>query len=295
MREELLTDLAANFRLQRETCGKGEFAEGFMAAMLIAERHVRELAQELADGRGEGVSYDRELIADMLSEKVYDDGYGLKSQGCYTVEAIKEQIDRLNASVVESPEPPTAAPDPFVSVERAVTTLPAGFAFADAVEHADTTDAGREGALDADTRRHIERSIRKLRRDYESPLADAVEALYKKSESQRVTPAGGEDVVFEPMWPAGLNQKEFYQLPCDDKGRNGGSWLKVMVAGDGDVHLMMQDWEDVPNGEPDPIPTLRCRNYFGGGRNERTHQALLWLARAIQLDTGAAERGAGSS
>lgn len=79
-------------------------------------------------------------------------------------------------------------------------------------------------------------------------------------------------------------QGEVYHLPCDDKGRNGGSWLQVYVAPDSDVHVMMQDWEDMPNGMPEFLPSLRCRTYFGGGRNHRTHQALLWLAQAIRLD-----------
>jgi hypothetical protein len=42
--------------------------------------------------------YDRALIAEMLGELVYDDGYGFKSRSCYTVEAIKEQIDALGAA-----------------------------------------------------------------------------------------------------------------------------------------------------------------------------------------------------
>ena len=94
--------------------------------------------------------------------------------------------------------------------------------------------------------------------------------------------------VFSPAWPDGLQSGEAYELKCDDKGRNGGSWLRVVVALDGDVHLVMQDWEEFPDGEPSPIPSLRCRTYFGGGRNARSHQALLWLAQAIRLD--AAER-----
>lgn len=90
--------------------------------------------------------------------------------------------------------------------------------------------------------------------------------------------------VFEPAWPPGLKHDEAHRLPCDDKGRNGGSWLQVMVANDGDVHLLMQDWEDPSEGIPNPIPGLRCRTFQGGGRHGRTHQALLWLAQAIRLD-----------
>lgn len=90
--------------------------------------------------------------------------------------------------------------------------------------------------------------------------------------------------IFDPCWPEGLRQGESYQVKCDDKGRSGASWMRVFVAGDGDVHVLMQDWEDFPTGSPSPLPTMRCRTSFGGGKNYRTHQALLWLAQAIRLD-----------
>jgi hypothetical protein len=73
-------------------------------------------------------------------------------------------------------------------------------------------------------------------------------------------------------------------VPCDDKGRTGASWLQVMVAEDGDVHVSMQDWERFPEGRPNPLPSVRIRSSYGGGRNQRTRQALLWLAQAIRLD-----------
>ena len=94
--------------------------------------------------------------------------------------------------------------------------------------------------------------------------------------------------VFNPKWPDGLKQNEVYEISCDDKGRSGGCWLRLFVAEDGDVHLVMQDWEDMPEGEPSKIPAMRVRTLMGGGRNTRTHQALLWLAQAMRLD--AAER-----
>lgn len=75
-----------------------------------------------------------------------------------------------------------------------------------------------------------------------------------------------------------------YEVPCDDKGRMGGSWLRVMVASDGDVHVAMQDWEEVPEGSPSPFPSVRIRSLAGGGRHFRTRQALLWLADAIRRD-----------
>jgi hypothetical protein len=95
-----------------------------------------------------------------------------------------------------------------------------------------------------------------------------------------------EPAAFEPHWPEGVEMNTIYQVPCDDKGRNGGSWLSVRVANDGDVHVAMQDWEDI--GEegsiPDPFPSIRIRTFAGGGRHLRTRQALLWLADAIRRD-----------
>lgn len=89
---------------------------------------------------------------------------------------------------------------------------------------------------------------------------------------------------FRPRWPDGLQACEFYEVPCDDKGRNGGTWLRVMVANDGDVHVSMQEWETIPTGMPKPVPSIRIRTLAGGGRHGRTRQALLWLAKAIELD-----------
>ena len=90
--------------------------------------------------------------------------------------------------------------------------------------------------------------------------------------------------IFDAHWPEGLSINKAYELRCDDKGRNGGSWMRVFIANDNDVHVITQDWEEMPEQEPNPMPTLRCRTLFGGGRNMRSHQALLWLAQAIRLD-----------
>jgi hypothetical protein len=98
-----------------------------------------------------------------------------------------------------------------------------------------------------------------------------------------------EALVFAPSFPRGLDARKGYRVACDDTGRLGGSWLQVAISDDGDVWVSMQQWEDPSRGEPSPIPGIRCRTYFGGGQNSRTHQALLWLARAIQLDN--ADRG----
>ena len=91
---------------------------------------------------------------------------------------------------------------------------------------------------------------------------------------------------FEPHWPEGLVPGESYKVLCDDKGRNGRTWLRIFVSeADGDVHVSMQEWEypDI-DPMPSPFPSIRSRTIFGGGKNHRTHQALKWLARAIQLD-----------
>lgn len=92
--------------------------------------------------------------------------------------------------------------------------------------------------------------------------------------------------IFKPCWPDGLQMGKIYTFPCDDKGRDGGCWLRVIVAEDGDVHLSMQEWEDIRSdgSKPMPIPSVRCRTHIGGGRFGRTRQALLWLAKAIDMD-----------
>jgi len=92
--------------------------------------------------------------------------------------------------------------------------------------------------------------------------------------------------IFEPRWPQGLVTRKFYEFRCDDKGRDGGSWIRVFIADDGDVHVAMQDWEQIKTEgtKPSPFPSVRCRTGVGGGRHQRTRQALLWLAKAIELD-----------
>jgi len=112
----------------------------------------------------------------------------------------------------------------------------------------------------------------------------------------KATPSA-EQVVFQPHWPTALQRDGFHEFRCDDKGLNGRTWMRVMVAPDGDTHVAMQEWEDHPEGEPSLLPTVRCRTGFGGGRHERTHQALLWLALAIQLDNAeiTSRRGASTA
>lgn len=98
--------------------------------------------------------------------------------------------------------------------------------------------------------------------------------------------------VFKPHWPDGLKECKHYEFKCDDKG--SASSFRVFVANDGDVHLcaselVMMGFTDKVTGEKLPsiyanFPSIRCRTGIGGGRHKRTRQALLWLARAIQLD-----------
>lgn len=110
------------------------------------------------------------------------------------------------------------------------------------------------------------------------------------SKGEREMSKKREPSAFAAQWPEGLEQGKLYRVPCDDKGARGGSWLQVLVAGDGDVHVSMQDWEDIPDGSPTPFPSIRVRTYAGGGRNSRTRQALLWLADAIRRDSEEAQQ-----
>jgi len=95
-----------------------------------------------------------------------------------------------------------------------------------------------------------------------------------------------EPSAFKSQWPEGVEANTSYEVRCDDKGRDGGCWLRVFIAEDGDAHVTMQDWENIleEGSSPNPIPSIRVRTYHGGGRNLRTRQALLWLADAIRRD-----------
>lgn len=102
------------------------------------------------------------------------------------------------------------------------------------------------------------------------------------------------DIVLQPHWPEGLEQGRFYQFNCDDDGRTGQAFFRVFVANDGDIHLCASKlvepgFKDKVSGKELPslyanFPSVRCRTGIGGGRHGRTRQALLWLAKAIQLD-----------
>ena len=114
------------------------------------------------------------------------------------------------------------------------------------------------------------------------------------SEPKKVDRAPVHDVVLRPHWPEGLEQGRFYQFNCDDDGRDGDAFFRVLVANDGDVHLCASKliepgFTDKVSGERlpsiyDNYPSVRCRTGIGGGMHRRTRQALLWLAMAIKLD-----------
>lgn len=90
-----------------------------------------------------------------------------------------------------------------------------------------------------------------------------------------------EHCVFDPHWPQVCQEGVVARVKCDDK--NDDSWLQVLIAGDGDVHVSMQE----VHGQRifDAMPSVRIRTLIGGGRMSRTRQALLWLWAAVKLDT----------
>lgn len=92
-----------------------------------------------------------------------------------------------------------------------------------------------------------------------------------------------EPEAFLAHWPEGLETNTQYKVLCDDKGRNGTTWLNVMVANDGDLHVGCYEQEE-PDDPASICPSIRVRTRNGGGSNWRTRQALLWLADAIRRD-----------
>lgn len=99
--------------------------------------------------------------------------------------------------------------------------------------------------------------------------------------------ASVESIVLRPHWPEGLQTRKVYRFQCDDCCPSEDTKdFTVVVSDDGDVWLGMLEINDKHTSEPyhNPSPTVRCRTGIGGGRHRRTRQALLWLARAIQLD-----------
>lgn len=87
--------------------------------------------------------------------------------------------------------------------------------------------------------------------------------------------------MFSPHWPPSLKVREQYRVNCDD---NSKAWFGVLIAEDGDVHVAMHEPSPHTQEYGDPFPSVRIRTTYGGGRNLRTRQALLWLAEAMRLD-----------
>lgn len=95
-----------------------------------------------------------------------------------------------------------------------------------------------------------------------------------------------EPEAFRPHWPDGLEARKLYKLKCDDASPDECRELSLVISDDGDVWLGMMQIDDLRTSKPysNPHPSVRCRTGIGGGKNRRTRQALLWLAKAIQLD-----------
>lgn len=104
-----------------------------------------------------------------------------------------------------------------------------------------------------------------------------------------VTKAATAEQVFAPQWPVGLDMNERVRVFCDDKHpHESDAHLDVMTGPDGDAYASMGERRVGPHEDPldgySILPGIRVRTWAGGGRNLRTHQALLWLALAIKLD-----------
>lgn len=93
--------------------------------------------------------------------------------------------------------------------------------------------------------------------------------------------------IFKATWPEGLEANKRYEVQCDDDGHLCDASMYVMVDDQGDAYVGMHKYLDEERGVKNlnPFPSIRIRTFHGGGRMRRTRQALLWLARAIALDS----------
>jgi hypothetical protein len=96
-----------------------------------------------------------------------------------------------------------------------------------------------------------------------------------------------EPSVFQSKWPEGIEPLKRYTVMCDDDGCRCNAHFSVLVDQQGDVFLSMSAYHDEERTTENinPFPCVRIRTGFGGGRMRRTRQALLWLAKAIDMDT----------
>ena len=88
---------------------------------------------------------------------------------------------------------------------------------------------------------------------------------------------------FTPKWPEGLDRSAKHTIHCSEKTRGEQSAsLSVIIIDNGDICLesIQRDYQ-VDTFDRTEVWT---RNALGGGVCPRTHQALLMLAKAIQLD-----------
>lgn len=114
--------------------------------------------------------------------------------------------------------------------------------------------------------RMINKFQRRRSRDYHADLFD------------------GTPQALRPCWPEGLEMMKPYEVACDDKNNSEErAKLTVVIGVDGDAHVAMTEYHSRTDRCWE-FPSVRLRTMAGGGKNHRTRQALLWLAKAIQLD-----------
>ncbi|HZZ99135.1 MAG TPA: hypothetical protein VFK07_00280 [Candidatus Paceibacterota bacterium] len=84
------------------------------------------------------------------------------------------------------------------------------------------------------------------------------------------------DYIFKiGIWPKGLQQGMVHTRLHDDREGEFQGELEVLVGPDGDAWIRTTH----PDGE-----MLRFRTFSGGGQSVRVRNALLLLAKAIELD-----------
>ncbi len=120
-----------------------------------------------------------------------------------------------------------------------------------------------------------------------SPEEKKVLAIRRKVDALLLDDA---DIVIDavldiPFWHPGVDPKKAYQRRSDDTdGQDMG--IGVMFGSDSDAHFQVWSYNlDRKTGEPQyDDGHHRFRTHFGGGRSLRVRNALIMLARAIDLD-----------
>ncbi len=81
-------------------------------------------------------------------------------------------------------------------------------------------------------------------------------------------------ILETPLWIQDLKSQEVYSRRHDDCDGEDKGHIMVQFSPDGDAWVAVdQVW-----------PTLRFRNFSGGGQSLRTRNALVILAYAMKLD-----------